>query len=176
MPRQLLSSPSHSHVIRFPKTRRNPLPAMVIACVVALGLLAQPARADDTIAVVTDQAKLVKLPESVATVVVGNPLIADVSLQPGGAMVVTGKGYGTTNVVALDRSGAVLVDRAIEVTGSNDKLVTVFRGVERESYSCAPTCERRVALGDSQNYFATTLNQGGTRNLQAARASAPTLR
>jgi Flp pilus assembly secretin CpaC len=134
-------------------------------------LMAPAVHAEDVISVNADQAKLVKLPNHVSTVVVGNPLIADVSLQAGDTMVVTGKGYGSTNVMALDRSGTVLVDRMIEVAGPSDKLVTVFRGVERESYSCAPTCERRITMGDSQNYFVSTLNQSGTRSTQAANAS-----
>ena len=47
-----------------------------------------------------------KLPEKVSTIVVGNPLIADVAVQSGGLVVVTGKGYGTTNLIVLDRAGA----------------------------------------------------------------------
>ena len=46
-----------------------------------------------------------RLPTGVATIVIGNPLIADASLQPGGLLVITGKGYGSTNLLALDRSG-----------------------------------------------------------------------
>lgn len=116
----------------------------------------------DTIAVNVDQAKLVRLPGKVATIVVGNPLIADVTLQPGGMIVVTGKGYGATNFIALDRGGEILVDRQIQVEGPSDRLVTVYRGIERESYSCLPICQRRVTLGDSDNYFSTTMNQAGT--------------
>src|SRR5580704_5788794 len=82
----------------------------------ALAAPAVPAAAAaDAIAVNVDQAKLVKLPARVATIVVGNPLIADVSLQTGGIIVVTGKGYGATNFIAMDRSGEVLVDRVIQV-------------------------------------------------------------
>src|SRR5664279_4525400 len=92
--------------------------------------------APDAIAVNVDQAKLVKLPTKVATIVVGNPLIADVTLQSGGILVVTGKGYGATNFIAMDRAGEVLVDRVIQVEGPTDQLVTIYRGVERESYSC----------------------------------------
>src|SRR5689334_13184541 len=77
----------------------------------------------DRIAVNVDQAKLVKLPTGIATIVVGNPLIADVSLQNGGLVVVTGKGYGATNFIALDRAGQVLVDRQIQVEGPSDQLV-----------------------------------------------------
>jgi Flp pilus assembly secretin CpaC len=126
---------------------------------------------EDPVSVVVDQAKVVKLPEKVVTIVVGNPLIADVNLQPGGMVVVTGKGYGSTNLIALDRAGGVLADRPIQVEGPSEKLVTVFRGVDRESYSCTPACQRRVTLGDGQNYFTQTLNQTGTLNNQASAAA-----
>ena len=122
----------------------------------------------DRIAVYVDQAKLVKLPAKVSTIVVGNPLIADVTLQSGGIVVVTGKGYGATNFIAMDRNGEVLVDRQIQVEGPTDQLVTVYRGVERESYSCMPICQRRVTLGDSDAYFNNTIGQAGTLSSSAS--------
>ena len=97
-------------------------------------------------------------------------LIADVTLQPGGLIVVTGKGYGATNFIAMDRAGEVLVDRVIQVEGPTDQLVTVYRGVERESYSCMPICQRRVTLGDGDGYFKATMDQAGS---SAARPAAP---
>lgn len=155
---------------------RTALRASFLARALTLGLalvpLAVAAPAAESISVVVDQARLMKLPEKVATIVVGNPLIADVSLQPGGTMVVTGKGYGTTNVMALDRHGTVLMDRMIQVEGPTDKLVTVFRGVERESYSCTPICQRRITLGDTPNYFSATLEQSGSRANQATGTAA----
>jgi Flp pilus assembly secretin CpaC len=99
--------------------------------------------------------------------VVGNPLIADVTIQAGGTMVLTGKGYGLTNVIALDRAGSVLMDRAVRVIAPQDNVVVVYRGINRESYSCAPTCERRITLGDTQEFFQQTLTQTGTRNMSA---------
>ncbi|MET3911473.1 Flp pilus assembly secretin CpaC [Bradyrhizobium sp. S3.3.6] len=144
-----------------------------ICLLAAAAVLASPAvglaePTADTIAVNVDQAKLVRLPGRVATIVVGNPLIADVTLQPGGMIVVTGKGYGATNFIALDRGGEILVDRQIQVEGPSDRLVTVYRGIERESYSCLPICQRRVTLGDSDNYFSTTMNQAGTLSSSAS--------
>lgn len=149
------------------------LPLLVATSVVAFSLTFMGTlHASESIAVVVDQAKLVKLPEKVATIVVGNPLIADVALQPGGTMIVTGKGYGSTNVMALDRTGSVLIDRIVQVEGATEKLVTVYKGVERESYSCTPVCQRRTTLGDSQAYFSTSLGQSGTLSAQAAGAAA----
>jgi Flp pilus assembly secretin CpaC len=139
----------------------------------AIGVLLWPAAAvaeptADAIAVNVDQAKLVKLPTRVSTIVVGNPLIADVTLQTGGIVVVTGKGYGATNFIAMDRSGEVLVDRVIQVEGPTDQLVTIYRGVERESYSCMPICQRRVTLGDGESYFKATIDQAGSLSGQAS--------
>jgi Flp pilus assembly secretin CpaC len=144
----------------------------------AIGMLLWPAAAlaapaADTVLVNVDQAKLVKLPSKVATIVVGNPLIADVALQNGGILVVTGKGYGATNFIAMDRAGDILVDRMIQVEGPTDQqLVTVYRGVERESWSCQPTCQRRVTLGDGENYFKAAIDQAGSLSNQASGAAA----
>src|SRR5690348_4636110 len=138
----------------------------------AIGLLLWPLTAlagptADIVAVNVDQAKLVKLPGRVATIVVGNPLIADVTLQAGGVVVVTGKGYGATNFIAMDRSGEILVDRLIQVEGPSEQLVTVYRGIDRETYSCTPVCQRRMTLGDGDQYFKSVLDQSGTMNSQA---------
>jgi Flp pilus assembly secretin CpaC len=124
------------------------------------------------IAVNVDQARLVKLPARVATIVVGNPLIADVALQAGGVLVVTGKGYGATNFIAMDRAGEILVDRLIQVEGPSDQLITVYRGVDRESYSCMPVCQRRVTLGDGDTFFKTSMDQAGNLSGQAAGSAA----
>ena len=95
----------------------------------------------------------IKLPERVATLVIGNPLIADVSIQPGGLMVVTGKGYGVTNLIALDRNGATLMEKQVSVKGPYANTVVVYRGMTRETYSCAPFCEPRVTLGDARGFL-----------------------
>ena len=142
----------------------------------ALGLFAAislaPAKASDALNVVLDQASIMKLPDKVATIVVGNPLIADVAVQSGGLVVVTGKGYGSTNVIALDRTGTVLMERSIVVSGPVGPTVQVYRGIQRETYSCTPNCERRITLGDSADYFTATIGQSGVRDGQASGAGA----
>ena len=125
-----------------------------------------------TFTVSVDQAQIMKLPDKVATIIIGNPLIADAALQSGGILVVTGKGFGATNLLALDRAGRVVMDTTVQVLGaSGSDLVVVFKGVERESYSCAPECERRITLGDSPPYFNSILSQSGARTGQAQTAA-----
>lgn len=127
----------------------------------------------DVFDVPVDQARIMKLPDKVATIVIGNPLIADAALQAGGILVITGKGYGSTNMLALDRAGRVIMEKTVQVLGPHSAdLVTVYKGVERESYSCAPECAARITLGDSTPYFAGAMAQGNARTGGAASSSA----
>ncbi|RAI34403.1 pilus assembly protein N-terminal domain-containing protein [Rhodoplanes serenus] len=137
--------------------------ALALACGVAAG---EPSPPGDPLVVMLDQARLVRMPENVATIVVGNPLIADVSVQSGGVMVVTGKGYGITNLMALDRNGKVLMTENVQVQGAPDTVV-VYRGINRESYSCTPDCNRRITLGDMPLFFEQTISQTSSRNSRA---------
>jgi hypothetical protein len=130
--------------------------AFLLVFTLASAMAMRGAAAADVVTVVLDQAQIMHLPDRVATIVIGNPLIADVSLQAGGNMVITGKGYGSTNMIVLDRSGATLASKTIQVVG-----------IDRESYSCAPYCERRITLGDAPPYFDATLGQAGARTSQA---------
>lgn len=141
---------------------------VLVAVVIVFVLLAQKSSRAADIDVVLDQARLVKLPERVATIVIGNPVVADASVQPGGWMVITGKGYGRTNLIALDRGGAVLMEKSIEVQGPRTGVVVVYKGIERETYSCTPQCERRLTLGDSQTFFEQTASQITARNAMSA--------
>lgn len=149
-------------------SKRRALRPLFLSSAIAFPLLALPltmtALANEPVSVVVDQAKLMKLPERVSTLIVGNPFIADVTLQSGGMVVVTGKGYGSTNFIAMDRDGNILMDKQVQVEGPSDKLVTVYRGVSRESYSCTPNCQRRITLGDGPEYFATTMMQSDSLN------------
>ena len=127
---------------------------------------------NEVIPVLLDQARIVKLPERAATLVIGDPLIADISIQPGGLAVITGKSYGATNMVVLDRSGAVLMERNLEVRGPPDPIVVVYRGVARSTYSCTPQCSPRISLGDDPDVFDKTLAQSTVRSTQALSAGA----
>jgi Flp pilus assembly secretin CpaC len=144
----------------------------VSALWLSLMIAATPLAAAD-VTVIMDQARLIRLPDRVATIVIGNPMIADASLQPGGMMVLTGKGYGMTNLVVLDRAGNVLMEKSVEVKGPRTDVVVMYRGIDRETYSCAPICQRQIMLGDSNVYFDAGVLQTGGRN-SLAQGAAPT--
>jgi Flp pilus assembly secretin CpaC len=121
----------------------------------------------DTVAVMIDHAKVARLPERTQTVIVGNPMIADITVQRNGLVVITGKTYGVTNLIALDAGGAMLAESMISVQAPNDSVVTVQRGLERESYSCTPNCQPSILLGDANKYFTEIGGQAGQRNTLA---------
>jgi hypothetical protein len=151
------------------------LPTILAYAAIALliaTMMTTRARAADTLTVFVDQATITKVPENATTLVIGNPLIADISIQPGGLLVVTGKGFGTTNFIALDRSGAVLTERNIQVVGPQDEIVYVYRGPNRESLSCTPDCDPRITLGDSPTFFDQAIAQSGNRTARAQGAAA----
>jgi hypothetical protein len=128
-----------------------------LAFLVALGAGAASATdatgPDDVLSITIDQAKIAKVPAGTATLVIGNPMIADVTMLKGGVgMVVTGKGFGQTNLIAIDADGNIIDEKQLRVEPGNSVLV-VQRGDSRASYSCNPKCMPTVQLGDDNTVF-----------------------
>ena len=123
--------------------------------------------ADDSIEVTLDKGKVIRMPPHAQTIVVGNPSIADVTtLKVDGLVVVTGKGFGETNMIFLDKTGTAVEESSVTVVAGNTQ-VTVQRGIARESYSCKPRCEPTVALGDDQLFLTGASAQIQARNALA---------
>ena len=59
---------------------------LALAAAISIGF-AGASLAAETIVVVLDQAKIVRLPQTAQTVIVGNPGIADVTVQKNGVMI-----------------------------------------------------------------------------------------
>jgi hypothetical protein len=137
--------------------------ALRLSAATAATFAVLPARAE-VVSVNPDQARIMRLPAGAATIVIGNPMIADATLQGGNILVLTGKGYGSTNLLVLDRGGRVILDRTVQVEmPKSTDLVVVYRGTKRESYSCAPECAPRITLGDDIEFFDSTQGQIGKR-------------
>jgi hypothetical protein len=113
----------------------------------------------EKLVVMTDRAKIIKLPELTRT-----PIVADVTLGKDGLVILTGKSFGTTNLITLDAAGSILNESTIEVQQANENVVVMQRGMDRETYSCTPKCMPTVALGDEQKYFTDTGSASATRN------------
>lgn len=101
---------------------------------------AQPAFAAG-IEVTMNQAKIVKLARKADTIIVGNPEIADASVQDASTVILTGKGFGVTNLVILDEEGSPIIDEQITVTRATASSVRIYRRSEVQTLSCTPYCE-----------------------------------
>jgi Flp pilus assembly secretin CpaC len=140
------------------------LSAFQAACVAtavlsaALVLEASKAAAEDLI-VHYDQAQLLRLPRAVAEVIVGNPSIADVTIQGGNLLVVTGKTFGVTNVIALDSDRNVIQDQRIIVERDLQGVVNLHKGTARYTLACAPNCQTTLTVGDDGTHFDTIKRQ-----------------
>ena len=133
---------------------------------------ASSARADDAINLMLDRATVIKAPAKTAMVVIGNPAIADVSVQKNGVLVLTGKAHGETNLLALDDQGQLVSESWLRVQASNRNMV-VIRGGEPETYSCTPNCQPAIALGDSDKHFGKVGAQSAARNGLASPPAGP---
>lgn len=136
----------------------GPRAAVTIACaLIAFGLAAAPAApalASDLI-VRYDQSQLLRLPRPVSEVIIGNSSIADVSVQAGNLLVVTGKTFGVTNIIALDEQKNVIQDQRVVVQRDEARIVNLHKGSQRQSYTCSPSCTPTITIGDDNSYFET---------------------
>jgi len=119
---------------------------MLAACGLALAALSSsPVHAtDDVIRVFMDHARILKLDRMVSKVIIGNADVADVTVSDPQTIVLTGKSYGTTNLVILDQDGEAIVDERILVSVDEANTLRVFKQTARSVYSCSPSCEEHV--------------------------------
>ena len=117
-----------------------------------------------------DHARVMRVIGDVATIIIGNPSIADVSMPDPGTIILTGKSYGETNMVMLDSNGDILAEQMLRVTVRGQSLLSVYRGVQRTTLSCSPTCEIRPTPGDSPEAAQAGLNAFQARNQAALEA------
>jgi len=125
------------------------------ACIAAvMTLTGFEARANDLM-VRYDQSQLIRLPRPATEVIIGNPSIADVAIQGGNLLVVTGKTFGVTNIIALDAQRNVIQDQRVIVEHDDQRTLVLYKGAMRESYTCTPTCSPTITIGDESKYFET---------------------
>ena len=123
--------------------------ALLLASLVA----ASPALAAGVpISIVVDRAKVMHISRPASTVIIGNPAIADATIQDNQTLIITGRSYGTTNLIVLDNAGKPIADEVLTVEASNDDIVTVYKRADRETFSCTPDCAPTLAIGDAANF------------------------
>ena len=118
--------------------------ARLIAAIASIAVLLAPAigtAQSASMNVEIDQAQRVQLRGPAGSVIVGNPAIADVTVVDSNTLYITGKGYGVTEIVAVDQIGRTVFQSQIVVTdGSGSGRVRVWRGGQATEMACASSC------------------------------------
>ena len=123
-----------------------------IALLLAVVASSPPAIADESstpITVKVNMARILRIGSPAATVVIGNPGVADVTIQDPQTLVLTGKSYGETNMIVLDAKGNPIADTMVDVVESQANLVTMFNAGARSTMSCNPTCAPMVSASST---------------------------
>ncbi len=162
-------SSTRPHAVRPGRFRRDL--ALVLLALLACPILTAAHAEERPVTVMLDRAQIMAYPPETETVIVGNPIIADVTmLRNTGQVILTGKGFGDTNLLFLNGSGAVVGEARLRVREAPSVMV-VQRGMERETYACHPRCEPTVALGDASTFMQRAMGDIQARNAQATGAA-----
>lgn len=140
------------------------------ACAALLGFTATAADAAG-FQVELNHSKALHLPTPVATVMVSNPAIADVSVQGPQLLYVLARSYGRTDMIALDANGKQIAQYDIDVVAERNASVTLMRGTMQTTYSCTPRCEPVVNPSDSKTSFDAALNQAASASAMGSGAA-----
>ncbi len=101
-----------------------------------------------------NKTEIVRLPGAAASIVVGNPKIADVTVQSSDLIFVVGRGYGETNLIVLDARGNTMMNADVQVVNTLPRNgVRLYNGKSRETYSCIPFCGPSPVLGDEGDFI-----------------------
>ena len=129
---------------------------LLIGTTLAASLALSAIRANASELVVKyDQSQLLRIDRPVSEIIIGNPSIADVSIQSKQLLVVTGKSFGKTNIILLDTEKNVIREQLVVVQQDQTQVVNLHRGGARESYNCSPRCNPTITVGDDKVYFKT---------------------
>lgn len=137
--------------------------ALLIFCFASWPLAGAPAYAAQEIVLISDQSQIIKLPQAPATLIVGNPSVADVTTE-GNSLFFHPRGYGLTNVLALDAAGRKLGDYLVRVIYEDSYSVSMYDPRGRRTYSCRRDCEPTMRIGDTQDFFGAYAGQVSGKN------------
>ena len=106
-----------------------------------------------------DQVRPFKLETPAKSIVVGNPAIADVTIQDNANILLFGKTPGLTNIYVFDENGEPTKNLVIRVRTPSADMLTVHRGAARTTYNCTTNCEATVTVGDDLAQFQAVSTQ-----------------
>ncbi|WP_409019311.1 pilus assembly protein N-terminal domain-containing protein [Brevundimonas vesicularis] len=125
----------------MPKSAGRPAGAlflMLASLMVASPVLAETASSSLTVEI--DRSTRLSLRGPASSIIVANPRVADVTLTDASTLFVTGKGYGSTEIIAMDAAGRILLQTQVVVGGASSGSVRLWRGAQVTDVACGTTC------------------------------------
>jgi hypothetical protein len=114
--------------------------------------------------ITVDESRILQLPVTPGAIILGNPSIADVSIQ-GLKLFVHGRSYGQTNLTILDLQGSEVASIKLVTVRAPDDTVAIYtmdKGdplLQRFTSSCVDACQSILTVGDTKEYFETVKKQ-----------------
>ena len=138
-----------------------------ILTAIAIAAASTQAAAAEQLWLTMDQVRPYKLENPAKSIVVGNPAIADVTIQDNSNVLLFGKAPGLTNIYIFDETGEATQNLIVRVRTPSADMLTVHRGAARTTYNCTTNCEATVTVGDDQRQFQEVSSQVQSKYSQA---------
>ena len=123
----------------------NPIKIVKLCAVVMTALIFSvfglPALAGEPLQVTLNKTTILRIARDASTVTIGNPEVADISVESPRLIFLVGKEAGETNLLILDASDTEIHDFDLVVVPESARHLTVHRGAtEVTTFNCAPRC------------------------------------
>jgi Flp pilus assembly secretin CpaC len=131
----------------------------ILSLVAALALTlvssgASQAQMSESVQLTPGFTKLIRFDRPIATIVIGNPEVADARAQTDRSIAIVGRAVGITNLIALDNAGAEVFSSLV-VVGARDagKVIINSRRALHEYWAYRCTADNCVRVEDKLEYL-----------------------
>lgn len=124
-----------------------------------------------SLSVTINQSRIISLSEPASTFVVGNPSIADANFASPTKVLILGKAYGATNMIALNASGKVILNTNLHVVTNQSHRVSLYKGSSKQSLDCYGECVAMIDIGDNINIVEPLIKTTGAAQDLASKAA-----
>ncbi|MGH1421365.1 MAG: pilus assembly protein N-terminal domain-containing protein [Hyphomonas sp.] len=113
----------------------------------------------DQFSVETNTTVPLRLKGKAASIVLGNSNIANVTVHDEHMLLISGKTYGTTNLLVFDADGRKIYDAELVVSVNSSNYVTINRAGQLRTFDCTPQCRPAMSIGDDPEHFGIMMEQ-----------------
>ena len=125
---------------------------------IAAAALCAPAALAEPLTVNIDQTMKLSLATPADSVVIGNATVIDVAIHDPMTLLLTGKAFGTTNLMVLDKAGRTVYSNKVSIADDRNDQLTIVRNGASYTYSCTDKCRATPMVGDAPEHFGQVMS------------------